>query len=243
LSRPSVDYATTTNFYVFTTTGYLARVDGNNVAFNTWSSQTMPVNMHTNTLYTTNINTATTTHSGLDCETHSGVTNCLNKGDHFMVLNSGYNWLVGGTDQYLPGAGAVTGSLPTWEQHDANPIYPQIYQVKKISRQPVPESVYTNAGGTVDGIVPFTTALTAAFVRDQIVADKNFNTNFYLSTITANAALDTSATVYKFYPPTNAYTFAGPCSNRGICDHDAGVCGCFSGFTGDNCGTIDALAQ
>lgn len=28
------------------------------------------------------------------------------------------------------------------------------------------------------------------------------------------------------------------CSNRGICDHDTGLCKCFTGFTGGNCGTL-----
>jgi len=31
------------------------------------------------------------------------------------------------------------------------------------------------------------------------------------------------------------------CSGRGLCDYNSGVCQCFSGFTGHDCGTISAL--
>jgi hypothetical protein len=32
------------------------------------------------------------------------------------------------------------------------------------------------------------------------------------------------------------------CSNRGLCDHATGICNCFDGFWGRNCGTRDVLA-
>merc|ERR1712185_252361 len=33
------------------------------------------------------------------------------------------------------------------------------------------------------------------------------------------------------------------CSNRGICDSEAGVCECFTGYPGNNCGIQSALAE
>ena len=61
----------------------------------------------------------------------------------------------------------------------------------------------------------------------------------------ANSVLsDTSARVYKFYPPTHtaSYAYAGVCSHRGVCNHENGLCECFGGYTNQNCDTINALA-
>jgi len=233
LTRAANDYSPATEFYIYTTTGYLAEVNSNNVAFNQFSSMAnYTQSIHSNVLYTHSTYASNAaTNNGLDCETHSSVTNCLSKGDQFMVFGNGNTW-------------SAASANPTQTSHVANPAYPQIYTVKKISREPIPRGLY-DATASSDGNGLLTvSALTTfpTFVRDQIIADKNFNTAFYLDATGTNT-LDTSASVYKFYPPTNAYNFAGSCAGRGVCDHNAGTCQCFSGFTSDSCGTIDALAQ
>jgi len=183
-------------------------------------------------LLTNKIHTLATTgnsRNGLDCETSSAGLECLKKGDHMMVLQTGQNWATSTVD------GNGKQVLNTF-RHASNAIYPQMYTVKKISNEPIPQSEYVGTYGKTwaSGSIP-------TFVRNQIVTDKSFNTNFHLSTVTALD--DTSAAVFKFYPPTNKYAYAGECSNRGICDTDNGLCNCFNGFTNDNCDTIDALAQ
>lgn len=49
--------------------------------------------------------------------------------------------------------------------------------------------------------------------------------------------------VYKFVPASaSTYEYVAPCSNRGVCNTDSGVCGCFPGYTNDNCDTQNSLA-
>ena len=38
------------------------------------------------------------------------------------------------------------------------------------------------------------------------------------------------------------YEYVSECSNRGTCDTDEGLCMCFTGFAGDDCSVISALA-
>jgi len=145
-----------------------------------------------------------------------------------MVFSTTYTW--------AGGASAVTPATPA--RIAANPIYPQIYQVKKIVNEPIPIASFATSDPST--YTYSSRATTPTFVRDQIVFDKVVNAEFSLDADLAN--LDTSGTLYKFYPPTNAYRFAGQCSLRGICDTTSGQCQCFGGFDGDNCQRIDALA-
>jgi len=226
--RPSADYGTTTNFHIYTTTGTLQRVSSTTVAFNTWSlnnwQNVQHGNLMSNKIYT---HAKSGTRHGLDCDTKPSATDvCLKKGDYAMVFNTG-----------LTNTGAAVG-VTTEQQHKANPIYPQIYQVKKITQEPIPVAEWaTSDAATYDFS---TSALFPSFVRDQIVFDKAFNAHYHLEKSVTSE--DTSAMVFKFTPPVNKYNYAAPCSNRGICDSNTGTCNCFGGFTNDNCDTIDALA-
>jgi len=227
LGRPETDYASSTEFHVYTTTGRLAIVDSEIAAFNTWEASNGQVtsNLLSNKLFTHKVTGASTTTDSVGCELNSA-TDCLQKDDYAMVFHNGAQW--GST----PASVIAMGRL-------ANPIYPQIYQVKKVSMEPIPFSDFSLSDPATYTYADVPT--TPTFVRNQIVFDKVVNAQFNLDIDTDTA--DTEARVYKFYPPDNAYEFAGECSLRGICNHDTGLCSCFSGFDGDNCQRIDALAS
>jgi len=238
--RPAYDYSSSTPFWIYTTKGYLSVTNSHTNAFNTWLSSNINQYDHyfSNILYTRDSSaTAARSKSDLSCET--GTSNaqllaCLNKGDYIMVLNTNLRW---------NGAGATLGnnvhafSAGSTAAIASNAIYPQIYQVKKIAKETIPPAHYALSK---DQATTWSNAADApTFIQYQIVVDKPFNTDFHFDP--ATAASDTSATVYKFTPPSNAYTYAAQCSNRGLCDTNSGLCNCFSGFTGDNCDSIDAL--
>lgn len=219
-TRAGSDYDTTTPFYVFTTTGYLQRVSPAAIAVTnpTYDSVGGRINRyHSNVMYTRN-NTVSTTVSA---------TKTLQ--DAAATLN-----YVGAVDCETNPIGTGAFARDCLEKEDyvmflnvdlsaagllANPRYPNIYKVKKIFKdEPVNEKLRAN------------------LVRHQIVLDYGTNAAY---------PVETPAAIYKFYPPTNAdegFNYVGQCSNRGICDKATGICNCFSGYTGDNCGIQDALS-
>jgi len=235
LTRAAQDYNYLTQFYVYTTTGYLNLVNSNAGVFtNTQGDiarthKDISVAAHFNNLiYATNVTGAYAGFMGqMDCETVTpgqyGSNDCLDKDDYVMILAN------------------VNSNTKLASHLAANPVYPNLYQVKNIGRvrkQFQNDPNYPNSPESEK-------------VRHQIVLDYSMNTKYvYNGGVVGQgvvAAPDTTAGVYKFYPPTNypegGYPYAAQCSNRGICDTSSGLCQCFSGYTNDNCDTINALAQ
>lgn len=213
-NRAAKDYSTTTQFYVYTTKGRLQLVNPESAAYTTKDGEAADVRIkgyYSNTVYLQAGSSAQPGYMGnLDCETtivgQSGALDCLNKGDHVMILS---------TQSDAHNAADLA----------ANPVYPNLYQVKKIYRAPKDAS-----DDEVD--------------RNRIVLDYSINSKFEFE-VGYSDGDDTSASVYKFYPPplANQYAYAGECSHRGICNKKTGLCQCFPGYSSDNCGDVNALSN
>jgi len=209
-------YSTTNQFKVYTTTGYLQRVS--------------PVSVAANEITRYNDDTTVTTTESTIASYHTNVFHVLNTSvidtTYFGQIDCETNPKATGfyandclekDDFVLFLNTAVATSTPL----TTNPIFQNIYRVKKI---------FTDA--------PVLSLTQSVAARQQIVLDFGVNAHYTYD----NSATTTSAAyVYKFHPPTG-YNYVGQCSNRGICDTTSGICQCFNGYTGDNCGSIDALS-
>merc|ERR1712178_105070 len=100
------------------------------------------------------------------------------------------------------------------EAGSQNPKYLNMYQVMKISRE------------------------NREAVQDMQIAFDSTKENDYQDGGPTNYAR-----IYKFTPPAAPVSWVGQCSNRGICDGGSGICQCFPGYSGDDCSTMNALAQ
>jgi len=238
LTRGGYDYAQTTKFNVFTTTGYLQLVRSNARAFTVEvestesydaQSERIPY-MHTDTVYFAPYTQSGDDYGQHDCESLNGDLSgtahlaCIEKGDLIMMLAMGYQTSVS-THGYLPDPSpdATTGAaLITPTRFLTNPIYPNIYTVEKLSRE--------NRASSSD--------VESKYRRVQMKLNMGTNAQYTMDT---TAADDYGAYVYKFYPPTG-YNYVAECSNRGVCDSTSGICQCFSGYTNDNCDTQNALS-
>lgn len=72
----------------------------------------------------------------------------------------------------------------------------------------------------------------------------NLNSLSGSGTTAAGGLAENSAfRIYKFYPAVaSTYEYVAPCSNRGLCNTETGVCECFAGYTSDNCHEQSSLA-
>lgn len=168
--------------------------------------------------------------ANVDCETQSSNTGpdnvyqCIEKGDYVMIFD-------------------------LKESGSQNPKYLNMYQVMKISRE--------NREAVQDMQLAFDAGQTGTYhvagnnlahferLRHQIVLDYGMNARYNKMdfTETSPSAVSNYARIYKFTPPSAPVSWVGQCSNRGICDGGTGICQCFPGYSGDDCSTMNALAQ
>jgi len=145
----------------------------------------------------------------------------------------------GASNSLCPMSGAYK---PTAASLMSNPVYPNIYTVQKIGRNPKDYSLIGDRDPSGDAF--------KESMRHTATLDFALNSRFlhypnyraYQSGSLLGAIAASSATIYKFHPPTG-YNYVGECSNRGVCNSATGVCQCFSGYTGDNCGAVNSLAM
>ena len=213
-----------TTFNLFTTTGYLQRIStfvdvytsyGGNSTGGLGGLSYPAATLITDKVYTVKNfqgETAFSAYDGnVDCASNptgvNGALACLNKNDMVMLINTDLN---------------AAGLL-------ANPVYPQIYSVSKVSKLNPSSDDYRP-----DSL-------------NQITLDMAVNavyTSFRNSAFTRLTNVDTSAGLFKFFPPSDGgVTYVSQCSGRGICDVTSGVCDCFPGYTSANCDSMDALAM
>jgi len=206
LTPAGQDYDSTTPFFLYTTTGHLQVVSNDagiftdSIDYSTFAEAT---SHYSSLVHLTNTTSNNLGYFGdISCETNPAGSNeaydCLNKDDYVIFLQQ--------------------SSTKT-----SNPAYPNIYQVKKISREDKQSSsMYPDPGNEK--------------ARLQIRLDYSMNKQY-----------TSAASVYKFYPPTKpaagGYQYAGPCSMRGTCNAEVGLCECFTGYTDDDCSCLNALSM
>jgi len=225
-TRAAQDYGTTTQFFVFTTKGYLNLVSPHSVAYTqtyTMDRNSSIASHYSRVVHLANTSTGSKLYPGyygnIDCETNAigqnGARDCLNKNDWVMLF---------GTGEY---------GRSTIESLNANPVYPNMFQVSKIYRK---EKTWVGDPSNPN----------SEMIRHRMVLSFSNNAEFFWHGGNSSA-VDTSAQVYKFHPDTSnsdgGYRYVAQCSNRGICNTETGTCECFHGYTSDDCGTINALAQ
>lgn len=217
VSNAPHDYASSTYFHVFTTTGYLQLVTpyafattvNSGDSFST-SAASLVHTYHANTVYLMPTLLGASAQSGytggMDCGSHPmGVLDCLDKGDLVMLLN--------------------TDLLLATDLSSLNPIYPNIYTVQKIEESPsaTPPTGTYSAGQEI--------------TRHRLTLDYGVNRVYD----TAGAGTN-GAAVYKFHPPAG-FTYVGECANRGNCNYKTGLCACFRGYTGETCTVLNAASK
>ena len=153
----------------------------------------------------------------------------------------------------------------TQDSFQANPMYPNMYTVQKIGKLPKDinnadqKDWFQLHDGTWSG--SDNSALHREGYRHQITLDMGVNAQYMMNSFGSSADLtsangpdltahpDVKASIYKFYPPSldttesDGYNYVAECSNRGLCNQDEGLCECFTGFTGADCGTINSLTE
>ncbi|KAJ1442973.1 tubular mastigoneme protein [Ochromonadaceae sp. CCMP2298] len=236
------DNFVTDNYDIYTTKGTLALTSDQSEA--TFGFASKYVYMTNITYDLQGFNKTSQFDGDISCEVGNNnaaklgfIHHCLNKTDMFTLIN--------------------------WEMPEHNPRYINMYTAERLYTGQYQHSV-SDRFSTVADIVN-TGPVTVAGGRgetgtDTVGSEKvlHYQTHFINTDLATNWAASVGNFeganvdntygkpmfhVYKFFPSVEStYEYVAPCSNRGICNTDSGVCECFAGYTSDSCATQASLA-
>lgn len=226
---------------------------------------------HSNVIHTTNT-TWEGGVGAVDCETAPvgtyGNLDCLSKGDKIFLVNLGVRDIT--KCMTAPSHSNIAGSdidatncfyAADKTSFNSNPMYPNMYTVMKIGKENKdglksnrPDVQYDMDSNDVSSSSPSANTREKQpsdeeGYRHTITLDMGVNAMYLADAGKVDPQNSVDATIYKFYPPalattgTTGYTYVAECSNRGLCDSETGICECFSGYTGQACDEMNALAM
>jgi len=176
---------------------------------------------------------------------------CVEKGDKLFIIDS--CWGAGDL-----GAGTTNptfGGVLLYNCADSNSVNyntGNLYTVTKVYTVPLGTNSTISPSDTIDisSDNSIASPLKRSVDTNIIEVDGNIgwrglegdpeNTN--LSGADSSWSDNTGIVTLFHFTPSDSYEYVSQCSNRGLCDSTSGLCQCFKGYTGDDCGTQNALA-
>jgi hypothetical protein len=243
------DYAITTKFAVYTTTNTFELTNPNSLVISSLPTKDDANRDYTNFVHLTNGSYAgSTVNAGntlsadftgeVSCEQNpqdtNGAFNCVNKEDKIMILKMPmYDPTTTSFDNDASSSYSARASML------CNPVYPNLYTVKKMWRSELTLEDYLDESANKN----------SEQLRNRILLDSGVNADWYggldrdkTDPTTLGETSACGAYIYKLILNTTTYAKGGyevasQCSGRGICDAGSGLCRCFSGYKNDNCDT------